>query len=92
MCVCVHARVGKCVRSTCERACMCGKTGADLCMQRACSILPSATSQASLYFSTLLHKWHDFRKKVTESKMCVLIFCTKLVRNIFPFKNNSARY
>jgi hypothetical protein len=29
-------------------------------------------------FSTLSHKWHDFRIKVTECKMCVLIFCTNL--------------
>ena len=28
------------------------------------------------YFLTLSHKRHDFRKKVTEHKMCVLIFST----------------
>jgi len=27
---------------------------------------------------TLTHKRHDFREKVTEHKMCVLIFCTNL--------------
>ena len=27
-------------------------------------------------FSTLPHKRHDFRKNVTEHKMCVLIFYT----------------
>jgi len=29
-------------------------------------------------FSTLSHKWHDFREKVTERKMCALIFSTNL--------------
>jgi hypothetical protein len=28
------------------------------------------------YFSTLSHKWHDFRKEDIECKMCVLILCT----------------
>jgi len=29
------------------------------------------------YFSTLSHKRYDFRKKITEHKMCVMIFSTK---------------
>jgi len=29
-------------------------------------------------FSTLSPKRHDFRKKVIEHKMCVLIFCTMM--------------
>jgi len=46
-----------------------------------------------LYFSTLPHKRHDFRKEnVTEHKMCVLIFSTTFVWNISPFKKNWARY
>ena len=31
------------------------------------------------YFSTLSHKRHDFPEKVTEHKMCVLIFYTTFV-------------
>jgi hypothetical protein len=29
---------------------------------------------APSYFSTLFHKRHDFRKKVAENKICVLVF------------------
>ena len=38
-------------------------------------IVTSVASLAPPYFSTLPHKRHDFRKKVTEHKMCILIFC-----------------
>jgi len=38
--------------------------------------VPGSTVQ---YFSTLSHKRHDFRGKVTEHKMCVLIFSTTFV-------------
>ena len=40
------------------------------------------------YFSTLSHKWNDFRlKKVFEHKMCVLSFSTTFVWNISHAKN-----
>jgi len=41
------------------------------------AILSSAACPALLYFSKLSHKRHDFPEKVIESKICVLIFCTK---------------
>jgi len=44
------------------------------------------------HFPTLYHKRHDFRKTVTEQKICVSSFSTTFVRNIFHSKNNWARY
>ena len=41
-----------------------------------CNLWPAPALQ---YFSTLYKKMHDFRKKVTEHKMCVLIFSTTFV-------------
>ena len=49
----------------------------------ACLALP--------YFYTLSHKRHDFREKVIEHKMCVLILSTIFVWNISYYKN-WARY
>ena len=45
-------------------------------IQRACTIFLSVASMALLYFSILSHKRQDFRKKVTEHKMYVLVFST----------------
>ena len=36
-------------------------------------------SVSTIFFSTLSHKRYDFRKKVTEHKMCVLVFSTEFV-------------
>jgi hypothetical protein len=45
----------------------------------------------STIFSMLSHKQHDFQKKVTEHKMCVLIFSTAFVWNISHSKKKWAR-
>ena len=52
-----------------------------------CSLSYLACKAHALYYiisglsgaaTTLSHKWHDFREKVIEHKMCVLIFSTTL--------------
>jgi hypothetical protein len=54
-------------------------------------ILSIVTCPDIQYFSALSHKRHDFRKKVTEHKMCVSIFYATFVLNIFHSKKNWAR-
>ena len=61
-------------------------------MQCACAVLSSVACPALQHFSTLSHKRYDFRRKVTEHKMCVLISSTTFVWNVFHSKKNWARY
>ena len=42
-------------------------------------ILPQVLSRSTILFPALFHKRHDFREKVTEYKICVLIFSTTFV-------------
>jgi hypothetical protein len=46
----------------------------------------------STIFSTLTHKRQDFREKITEQNMCVLILSTDFVCNVSHFQKNGARY
>jgi hypothetical protein len=43
-------------------------------MQRACARLSSVAYPFLQYFSTLSHKWYDFRKDDTEHKICFDFF------------------
>jgi hypothetical protein len=63
-----------------------------LCRMPSAGTIFSAASLAPSHFLMLSHKWHDFRKKVTEHKMCVLISSTTFIQNISHSKNNLARY
>jgi hypothetical protein len=65
-CVCVGARV--CVALLIQHA---------TCMYHVVTSFVAAL--APPHFSTLSHKWHAFRKKVTENEMRVLIFSTTFV-------------
>jgi predicted histidine transporter YuiF (NhaC family) len=54
-------------------------------------VLSNVAGLAVPYFSTLSHKFYDFRKNVIERKMWVLIFSKNCVWNISHSKKNSAR-
>ena len=51
-------------------------------MQCACPVFSSLDRPGQPYSCTLSDKGHDFRKKGTEHKMCVLI-CLKNLPEIF---------
>jgi hypothetical protein len=48
-------------------------------IHKHCITMSFVSCQALQYFSTLSHKRHDFRKKVIEHKICVLIFFATFV-------------
>ena len=58
-------------------------------MQCACVVLSSVACSAVPQLSVLFHKRNNWKKK---HKMCVSIFSTAFVWNIFHPNNNSARY
>jgi hypothetical protein len=61
--------------------------------KRMCRIILSSVACSALpYLFTLSHKWHDFRKRVTGHKMCVLISSATFVWNISHSKKNWVRY
>ena len=55
-------------------------------------IKSSVASMALPYFSALFHTRNVFREKVTEQKMCVLMFSTTVVQFFFKSTQNRARY
>jgi len=61
-----------------------------MCMRRI--IVPSVACLAVLYFSTFSHKRHDFRNRVIGRKICVFIFYTIFVSNMYHSKKNRTRY
>ena len=61
-------------------------------MRKRRIILSSVACLAVQYFSTLSHKWHGSGDKGTEHPMCILIFSTTFVWNIYRFKKNLAKY
>jgi hypothetical protein len=59
-------------------------------MQCACIVLYcQVVCLAPQYFSTLSHKRHDFREKVIEHKMRVLVFSTNFSENFLFFEEMS---
>ena len=45
----------------------------------------------NIFFFTLSHKRHDFRKKVTEHKMCGFLFYLELLSEIFLILRRNER-
>jgi hypothetical protein len=52
-------------------------------MYRACATLPYVGCSAVQYFSTFSHKRHNFRKEVTEHKICLTSSTYQLLSETF---------
>jgi len=62
-------------------------------MQCACAILSTVACLAVLYFTHYVINSTIFeKKKFIERKMCALIFCTNVGRNISHSKKKGERY
>ena len=73
VCVCVCVSV-----DARERACACARVALIIQHKTRRHVVICGLSGSTI-FLTLSHKRHDFRNKVAEHKMCVLIFCTTFI-------------
>ena len=60
-----------------------GFVALDIKLHSTCTILPSLACLALPYFSTLPHKWHDFKKKNLLTIKCVFWFSLELLSETF---------
>ena len=77
-CICVSARA---------RACACSRVALLIQHTRYRHIVI-----CGLWLHHIIRKRHDFRKKVTEHKMCILILSTTFIWSVSHYKKNSLRY
>jgi len=63
-------------------------TQREMCTRLMSSLAPPGL----LYFSTLSHKRYDFRKTITERRMCILILSITFLCKISHSEKKRARY